>query len=467
MRLIFRKLFLIVIISNGWLEASLAQADTTIFTYSEYLENVVQFHPVAKQATLKIDLAEAEWLSAKGNLDPELTSNMSYKNFDDKFYYRNFNGKLRVPTVLGIDFVAGYENNDGIFLNPENTTDQFGLWNVGVEVNVLQGLIVNERKIALQQAKIFQNLAENQRQILLNELIYGASLAYLDWQQNYFAQQIILESIELADTYFKNTKQSYLGGEKTAMDTLEALMIYQDAQHKAQFYEGKRLKAQQNLENFLWFNGLPLELENRVKPENYTDPIFEIDIAIDLRNRLLSNPIINEKLNKQAYFTAEQRLKREKLKPKLKAKFNPLLATTDDGISPIYRADDYKWGFEFSMPLYFRSERAGVQMGEIKLQEIALDIDNKRNELLNKTEASRQQQIVLQTQLTLMQQNVEGYQRLLEGENDKFLFGESSVFLLNKRQEKYIDGRLKLVETFIKMEMERLQFLYLINGLVE
>ena len=87
--------------------------------------------------------------------------------------------------------------------------------------------------------------------------------------------------------------------------------------------------------------------------------------------------------------------------------------------------------------------------------------------MLNKTEASRQQQVVLQTQLTLMQQNVEGYRRLLEGENDKFLFGESSVFLLNKRQEKYIDGRLKLVETFIKMEMERLQFLYLINGLVE
>ncbi len=467
MRLIFKKILLLVIISNSWLATNFAQVDTTIFTYSEYLENVVRYHPVAKQAALKINLAEAEWLSAKGNLDPELTSNWSQKNFDDLLYYRNFTGTLRVPTVFGIDFVGGYENNDGVFLNPENKTDKFGLWNVGVEVNVLQGLIVNERKIALQQAKIFQNLAENQRQIVLNELIYGASLAYLDWQQNYYAQQIILESIELAETYFDNTKRSYFGGEKTAMDTLEALLIYQDAQNKAQFYEGKRLKAQQNLENFLWFNEVPLELENAVKPEFYTDPIFEINTAIDISNRLLSNPIINEKLNKQAYFEAEQRLKREKLKPKLKAKYNPLLATADDGIAPSFTASDYKWGFEFSMPLFLRSERAGIQMGEIKLQDIALDIDNKRNELLNKTEASRQQQVVLQTQLTLMQQNVEGYRRLLEGENDKFLFGESSVFLLNKRQEKYIDGRLKLVETFIKMEMERLQFLYLINGLVE
>lgn len=444
-----------------------AQIDTTTLTYLAFLNNVVQFHPIAKQANLKIDWAEAEWLSAKGNLDPMLTSNWNEKNFDKKRYYRQFQGKLKVPTVLGIDLVGGYENTEGVFLNPENKTDEFGLWNVGVEVNLLQGLWINERRTALKQAQIYQNIAENERQMLLNELLYGASLAYLDWQKNYYAQQVILESIELAETYFDNTKASFLGGEKTAMDTLEALLIYQDALNKAQFYEGKRLKAQQNLENFLWFNDLPLLLENGVKPENYEQPIFELTTGLDLQNLLANHPAIQEKLNKQSYYELEQKLKREKLKPKLKAKYNPLLATSDNGLSPNYSTGDYKWGFDFSMPLLLRSERANIQKGEVKLQEIALDLDNKRNELRNKIEASLQQQTVLQAQLGLQQQNVNGYRRLLEGENDKFLYGESSVFLLNKRQEKYINGQLKLIETYIKLEMEILNYLYYINRLSE
>lgn len=444
-----------------------AQTDTTIFSYQEFLINIVRFHPIAKQANLKTDLGQAEWLAAKGNLDPVLTSNWSEKKFDKKRYYRQFQGKLKIPTVLGIDFVGGYENTEGVFLNPENTTDKYGLWNVGVEVNLLQGLWINERRTALRQAKIYQNIAENERQILLNELLYAASLAYLDWQKNYYAQQVIIESIELAETYLENTKQSFFGGEKTAMDTLEALLIYQDALTKSQFYEGKRLKAQQNLENFLWFNDLPLILETTVKPVNYEVPIFEIIPNPNVENLLINHPAINEKINKQAYFEVEQRLKREKLKPKLKAKYNPLLATADDGISPSYAANDYKWGFDFYFPLFLRSERAGIQKGEIKLKEIALDIDNKRNELRNKIEASQQQQTVLQVQLALQQQNVTGYQRLLDGENEKFLYGESSVFLLNKRQEKYIGGRLKLIETYIKLEMEILNYLYYINGLTE
>jgi hypothetical protein len=56
---------------------------------------------------------------------------------------------------------------------------------------------------------------------------------------------------------------------------------------------------------------------------------------------------------------------------------------------------------------------------------------------------------------------------LLEGENDKFRFGESSVFLLNKRQEKYIDGRMKLVDSQIKLQQEFLDYLYYTNALIE
>lgn len=118
------------------------------------------------------------------------------------------------------------------------------------------------------------------------------------------------------------------------------------------------------------------------------------------------------------------------------------------------------------MPLLLRSEKADIVRGEIKIQETELDIQNKTNELQNKIENSWHQQKLLQDQIVLLNLNVENYRRLLDGEQEKYNFGESSVFLLNKRQEKYIDGRLKLIKIHIKQQIELLNFLYYSNQLI-
>lgn len=462
---LIKRYFSVLVVFLFGISMIQAQADSTILTYQEYLFNLINYHPIAKQASLKIELADLNWLSAKGNLDPTLDADWNQKSFDDKRYYRIFRNRLRVPTKYGVDLVAGYENTQGVFLNPENKTDEYGLWNIGIEVNVLQGLLVNERQTALKQANVIQEMAINQQQIILNELLYTASLAYLDWQKYFYIQTVLLENEVLAGQYFENTKASFFGGEKTAMDTLEAFILLQDAVLLTNYNDLELQNAQQNLENFLWFNEVPLELDPLTKPENYLQEIFTVNDVRNLQALASSNPLILEKINKQSLYELELRLKKEKLKPKLKAKVNPLLATNNNFL-PTYEASDYKLGFEFSMPLFLRSERADVKMGEIKIQNGILDIQNKQNELLNKIESNLLQQNILRNQVNLIEQNVAGYRQLLEGENEKFRFGESSVFLLNKRQEKYINGRIKLIELNLKLNSVLLKYLYFINDLV-
>jgi outer membrane protein TolC len=366
---------------------------------------------------------------------------------------------------LGLAFTGGYENTDGVFLNPENTTDNFGLWNLGIEADVLQGLFVNERRIALDQARAFKNLAENEQQIMINDLIFNASEAYLMWQQYEFYEVVLTENVTIANVYYQNTKSSYVNGEKTAMDTLEAFILYQDAITSLQKNEVDLIKARQNVENFLWFNEIPVTLKEETRPEEYNRQIFSAPVVFENIN-LVNHPVISSYMNKLSYIEIGQRLKREKLKPKLKLKYNPLLSTSNSSISPNFSINDYKVGFEFSMPMLFRSARADVQRGEVKIQETMLDIDNKTNELQNKIEGSWQQQQAYREQVALIERNVDGYRRLLEGETEKFNYGESSVFLLNKRQEKYIDGQLKLIEVYIKQQMEVLKYLYFSNQLI-
>lgn len=458
---IFIFIFLISVLGT-----SQAQSDSITLTHQEYVKHILLFHPIAKKADLQLKAGEAEWLLAKGNLDPIINSSWSQKNFDKKLYYRQYQGKIKVPTQYGVDVVGGYENTEGTYLNPENKTDKLGLWHLGLEANVIQGLLVNERRMAFQKAKIFQEMTENQRKIILNELLYNASKAYLKWQQYYYNQTVLKENINIAQVYLNNTKIAYSNGEKTRMDTLEAFILYQDANTIFQKNEMTLAKYRQNIENYLWYDNIPVDLQEMTQPENYTNKIYASEPNQNPTDRVNNHPLILSYINKKSYYEIEQKLKKEKLKPKLKLKYNPLLGTSDNSIAPRFSLTDFKWGFDFSMPLLLRSERANIQKGEIKIQETALDIQNKINELNNKVEASLQQQLILEQQIALSEQNLEGYQLLLEGENEKFQYGESSVFLLNKRQEKYINGRLKLIELTIKLQQERLNYYYYANRLI-
>jgi len=461
------KRVIIIIGILGWsITNAFSQVDSTlILTYEAFISQVLNHHPLAKKADLKLRSAQAELLGAKGLLDPNIHSAFDQKNFDGKLYYRQYQGNINIPTKLGVEVVGGYENSSGEFLNPENKTDLFGLWHLGVEVNVWQGLLINERKTALDQAILYQELNNNERKLAINKLAYEASVSYLIWQQYENTSEILKENEVIAKAYFNNTKQVFNNGEKTAMDTLEAYILHQDAIALIQSNQMYITKSRLLLENFLWFDEAPIALQITTKPEQYQEGVSE-DSELSMDFSVENHPLLLSSLNKLSILEVGQQLKKEKLKPKLKLKFNPLLASSQNGIGPSYSIHDYKFGIDFSLPLFFRSEKADIQRGQIKIEETQLDIQNKRNELVNKLENSWQQQLLLQQQIRLLERNIEGYKRLLDGENTKFNFGESSVFLLNKRQEKYINGRLKLIETYTKRHLEVLKFLFFSNMIV-
>ena len=460
MRFTFALILMAVTIGQGW-----SQYDSLTFTFSNYVENISRHHPLAKKADLKTVQGEAEQRSARGGLDPVLTSGWNQKNFDNKLYYQQFFGEVSIPTPIGVDVKAGYENSKGLFLNPENTTDQFGLWYAGLEVDVLQGLLVNERRTHLRQAEVFLNLTLSERQSMLNDLIYDAGMAYLNWQQFERFDEILTENRDLANTYYQNTTESFINGEKSAMDTLEAYILFQDAINKLKENQTKVVKARMMVNTFLWFEDEPVDLENNVVPEMLDGFSFNRPLPLDSLS-IQDHPWIQLQLNELSYLEIGQQLKREKLKPTLSLKYNLLLPTSEQSAIPQFNSSDYIWGFDFSMPLLFRRERGDAQIGELKIREIELEIENTRNELLNELRASQQEQQILREQLDLLRQNVVGYKQLLDGENEKFRLGESSVFLLNKRQEKYIDGELKLAEVTTMLLEEILSFHYYSNNLL-
>ena len=454
-------LITLMFFSLNW---SSAQQDSIFLSFNEYISLVYNNHPLIKEANLRLDFAKANWLSARGLLDPSIDSYWDNKEYSDDNYYRKFKVSTRVPTILGLDLIAGYERNEGDFLSAENSTGDQALYNIGFQLDILQGLIVNEKRIRRDQAEIIDELSLAQREKLINEILLSSADAYLKWQRSYNKLLVVAENIELSLSYFENTKNAFENGEMTALDTLEAKLIYQNVDLLASQIRAEYLGAQQNLENFLWEGESALELNSMVYPPKALEEELIPDLT-DLDNLINDNPKIRELDNSLKSTEIEQRLKREKLKPKLRAAYNPLLTGRDNNILPSYSISDYKLGVQFSMPFLFRSERADVKMGEIKIAEMDLKLKNEKNILKNSIENGIIQIDQLNRQLNILLNNIEGFRSLLEGEFEKFRFGESSVFLINSRQEKYIQSKFKEIEMRYKLNLKRFEQLYYLNQL--
>ena len=163
-----------------------------VLTLSEYLGYVKRYHPIVKQANLTINKSAAKLLKARGAFDPKIEIDFDKKRFKENHYYTHLNGSFKIPTWYGIALKANFEQNEGLYLNPENQGSINGLYTAGIEISLARGLLTNNRMTTLKQAKLFLNQAQEERQIAVNKILYNASLSYFKWLKSYMKNAFLI-----------------------------------------------------------------------------------------------------------------------------------------------------------------------------------------------------------------------------------------------------------------------------------
>jgi len=451
----------------------LAQTDSTrALSFPAFLTLVKKNHPVAKQAELLLKSAKAAEQAARGSFDPKLFYDFNGKFFDDKNYYELGEGGFSVATNIGLELKAGYEQNSGIYLNPENTTPANGLVYTKFSMPFLQGLIIDERRAILKQAKIFNELSEVERLAVLNELMYNAGKAYWDWQLAYLNLRVFNEAVQTAQQRFEGVKKSWSFGDRPAIDTVEALIQLQD--RIINFQQGRLefITKGLMLSNFLWMeNNVPVIITEKTIPEKYVEN-GELGLNLSKRVKQLDSLVNNHPELRVYEFKLKQlqvdrRLKQDKLKPRLNVNYNPLY--NPENLSAGF-LNNYKYGVSLGFPLFLRKERGELAMARIKIDQLNFETGNKRNELLNKTKVSVNEFNNLANQIAIYDKNVLNYERLWDSEKRLFEQGESSLFMMNSREMSMINARLKLNEMINKNQKAMLEAQYsfgLLNSLYE
>jgi outer membrane protein TolC len=255
-------------------------------------------------------------------------------------------------------------------------------------------------------------------------------------------------------------------GERAAMDTVEAAILYQSRLLDFQSAKIEIQKQNNELAMYNWQTNAPSANE-LYQPSDSLDLYFEKaknGIIKQLYQDSTSNPVIDKYNSFQKVLGIDARLKKEMIKPKLNVNYN-LLSYNPNSFSPVYTQNNYKWGVDLSFPLLLRRSRNEYKMAKVNFQSNSFELANKTNELDFKLNTLKQTIAILSEQLQNAERSVKYNRLLVEAEKLKFNNGESSLFILNARENKWLESELKFAEYKYKFIKTILNITYLKGNL--
>lgn len=424
--------------------------------WATFQQQVLEYHPLARQSNLLLDQAQAMQLRARGGFDPKSFATYSNKKFNGKNYFQFAEAGVKLPTWAGLELKAAYNYANGDFLNPENKLPKNGQANVGLEWSLVQGLLFDERRAGLQLARVELDMSTVQRLAIRNDLLLEAAKAYWSWVLAQQSVQVTIDVFSQAQIRHNGLVESFRQGDKPAIDTLESFIQVQSRLLDLQFARTEAQNTAIGLAVFLWTNdNAPMKPENLPPAPEFilADPRSEtvVDLLALAQQAQANHPELQIYQYKLRQLATERRLKLEKRKPALNLSYYLLgngweFFPGSSGQGAGVLANDIKWGLDFSYPLLNRKARGEFQLTQIKVAQTELDLQQKMQEVSAKVRQYGNEVLNLRAQVLLFQEITTNYRRLFEGEQEKFLQGESAVFLLNTREQRWLDTQLKLLK---------------------
>jgi outer membrane protein TolC len=416
------------------------------------LDLINQYHPIAKQADLKVDMSKAALMSVRGAFDPAFYLNNEQKTIDGKNYFYYSNPELKIPTWYGIEVKAGFENNYGDKLSAESTSGKSSY--LGVSIPLLKDVLIDKRRSDLAQSKILVQLSKEERQLLLNDLYLDGASSFWQWTYAFQKQQLFSNIMSNAKNRFDFIKKSFVSGDRAAIDTVEGLLQLQNIMNLQSQAWAEQIEEQSKLSNFLWdAQQQPYELNERVIPDSSW---LKIDLnKIELPSLLqvieeasMSHPKLKALEFKTDMLQVERQYKVQNLLPTFRVNYNFLNKgyQFSNPINQSLYSNNYKAGVQFGLPLFLRQARGDLKQANLKIELQKEEIKQVKLEIENKIKKYYAELVAFKNQQVLTNISVDNARKLLDAEFQRFEIGESSLFLVNNRELKYIELLLKSYE---------------------
>lgn len=443
----------------------LSAPSDSVLSPDKFAKQVARNHPSILVSQIAVSAANSKVLSARSFTEPSISLSHDRKKYDAKNYWNLLGGELKVPTVYGVNFYGAFDKNSGAYINPEKSTPIAGLYAGGIEIPIGRDLWMNKGRLSILKARIGVARSEQILRQSINETLYDAMNAYWYWTATYHILENNRKAKEISYQQLQIIKSLAYLGERPIIDTLESHIQWQNRTIIAQEAEADYLSASQELRTYLWNDSLYWQFQDKQLIPSDLEAIDLEGILIEEYSKteidsiLQNHPVINDLNLQSEQVRRDIQFSKNQLLPKLSFKYNMLGGVNERFVAAqTLGTDYYKASVSFGIPLFLRKERANLQLGRLKQNELNYKTQLKSRELDSKLQSSYINYKISLSNTSQMRSTVANFYTLMRAEEVRFQNGESSVFLINQRENMYFQSQAKLINLEIKWRQNLLKY---------
>ena len=459
-------LILIILLLSFSLSIKAESNNSAVLKLEDILSGIDYYHPSLKSTELKRQEAKAQLMGSQSNFIPRLGNRFAPETYLNekskrKNAFSNY-GELTWQSPYAFELFGGMRatNRDLLpsdtFTYPGNKgylttvkSNKLGDYTgsellLGMRLPLLKNLLIDEFRSDLQKAKIELSAVELDILQKRAELFLKASEKYWDWVGAGLKYAIAENLLDIAVLRTGGMAERVKAGANPPIDLIEAESQIASREENLAKVRRDFEKESINLSLYLW------ESENNFKkperdnlPEKITEPSL---IDKDLQEKYLSISLARRPEILRLNFEKQQE------KVNLKLAKNNLLPKIDLEIMPGQNLNDIEEGPNFmgsinvDIPLYPLKARSEILKAQTKLQKLDLNSSERIGQIKTEIDNALSYLETSHQRVLKARETLEKLKALENGEQIRFQYGNSNLFLLNARESSATDSENKLIE---------------------
>lgn len=417
----------------------------------DIINSVNQHYPLILAEQKNLTKAYAENFAAKGGFDPILRS--EFKDVPQGTYQHRYSDTefLMPSPYRGTELFMGYRNGQGEFpiYDGQNMTTSEGEVRAGVKFPLLRNSDIDETRAKIKETEY--RIAQQKQVYALKKIdvMRQAAYAYWSWVGEGKKLGIYKHLLNLAIIRQNALKKRFQHGDAARIEVVENERLI--IQRQAAFVMAERLFQKAGFELSLFYRtpeGQPLIPSKEQLPKIFPNiPTLSWNrVVLNSNSIIQQHPMIQE-LNQQIQISQVRlAIAKNSLLPKLNTQ---IYAARDMGpypdpthTIPINR-ESLNLGLELELPIYQRKARGDILSAQ-KTYERIIDQKQMANDQLYVELKDNFNALEAERMLVFMaKKEVELAIEVEQAETIRFNEGDSSIFLVNQREQSTADSQLK------------------------
>lgn len=416
----------------------------------DVLQSIDAHYPQIKIAHLEIIKANGELIKAKGSFDPALESSARSQPMGG--YINNYTDtQLTLPTVYnGVKLFAGYRNGNGNWpIYYQNyLTNSGGEYRAGVSLPLLRDRLIDKQRTGLLTSAQLILLKQQDAESIKIKIYQEAIKAYWQWVEAGLQLETFKQLLNLAQKRQKAIEQQAKLGDLAKLAISENLQ--QIIQREQLLNQGQMIFEQAAIR-------LSLYLRNaQGQPQTPNDKALpSLPHHLESRPPTQATIIGHPSLKKLTHYMNMMKLKRNQARNELLPQLDGTAYTfkqNGTGGYALLIPQAAMVGVSFKFPLLQRQAKGNLISAEQALRQTRIEkkflyeqLNNDYSNLLIGINRYMRQVSLLQTELQLAQ-------IIQTGETKKFYQGDSTLFLVNQREQTTTQVQLNRLHAQVELE---------------